>query len=46
MKRTMTALCVTAAACWVLSGGVQAQSATGSQAGSSTGSQSGMHSSS
>jgi hypothetical protein len=38
MKRTMTALGMAAAACWVLSGGVHAQSTTGSQSGSTMGS--------
>lgn len=41
MKRTTTALCVAAAACWVMVG--SAQSTTGSQSGQS-GSMSGMHS--
>lgn len=40
MKRTMTALCVAAAACWVMAVGVQAQSSTGAQSGSMSGSQS------
>lgn len=44
MKRTMTALCVAAAACWVMVGGAQAQSTAGSQ-GSQSGSMSGSQSS-